>query len=422
MKRIISIFLTCVLFFIPLVPSAFAAENEDGFVEVLDFSLPGDSDNTKVYQVPGYGMRSIFNLRQAWHIDYIDILFTVAPTSTINGVKVHSGASASAASSLTLVHVSDNLYRAYGHVDFQTRTLYFWMESDVPWVNWESCRVSTSSLVGYDERAFCDIQAYEYSSVINYVPTDLINYRYFTGSSEPDMNMLHLYIYCDNWRKYDYLDFVFSADISAINSINVTFGDSTVPLDLSFVDSGGSILNHFIVSARLDLRGLDRSSTEGLFLHVYGKVNSGEDNFISMDGCRGYAFGANLDANTLWMHRFWSFFTNDLYFNLRSILESIDGRLVLLYEALNPSTSSSNDFKDNSSEAVSDLDDVASAMDSVTRPDLGSMDMDFSSDIGDASMLMGGLFTTVISVPWLSTIIIASCSVGLLSYVLFGKE
>lgn len=421
MKRILSLALICVILAVSLAPKAAAAEST--FVELLDIMSANGFDNNKVWYEQGRGIRSVMNSNSVWHVEYIDILFLVPDGATANSVKVGFTSSTSSATTLTTIRVSGNLYRAYGKVSGETRIFYTWVDvTGGAYVVFESYRVSTSALAGVDENAYCDIQAYEYSNTINFVPSDLINYRTFTGSNDPEMNMLHLYIWCDNWRKYDYLDFVFSVDISAINSINATFGDTNVSFEYSFLDNGGVIQNHFIVSVRLDLRNLDRTSTEGLIVHVYGQVNSGSTNFISMDGCRGFCLPADLDANIAWYRRFFNFFQNDLWFNLRSILESGLSDLGEILSVLSPDSSSGDAFKDESSDRISGLEDISASMDSIQRPSMDSIDADFTGDISDASALMTGLFTEVTSIPWLATILLASCTIGLISYILYGKD
>lgn len=421
MKRIIPLALICVILVVSLVPKASAVEST--FVDLLDFSYANGYDSNKVWYVQGHGIRSVMNSLSLWQVEYIDILFSVPDGHVVNGVKVGFTASPDNATSLTVVNVSGNLYRAYGHVSDQTRMFYTWVDiTNGTWVVFHSYRVSTSDLTGVDEKATCQISAYDYWDTINYNPSDLINYRYFIGANDPTLNSLHLWITCANWRKYDYLDFMVGCDISSVNSIEAGLGDTFIPIEINYLDNGGTIENHYTIQVRIDLTGVDRSSTEGLFLSISGQVNSGSTNFISMEGCRGFVSPTDIDSDNVWFRRFFDFFQNDLWFNLRSILEQGLGTLFDISSKLSPSTSSGNAFKEDSAELITGLGDVSASMDSVQRPSMDSINADFTGDISDASVLMAGLFSEVIGIPWLSTIILASCTLGLISYILYGKE
>lgn len=100
-------------------------------------------------------------------------------------------------------------------------------------------------------------------------------------------------------------------------------------------------------------------------------------------------------------------------------MESVRKSIV---NTLNGDSSSGNEFKDDSSGLISGLGDIGSTMDSVNRPSMGSINTNYSGDISDASILMTSLFSSVTGVDWVSRIILASVTIGLISYILYGKE
>lgn len=402
-KRIFSLALCCVVLVISLAVPSYAAEvwEDDVFFDVLSYSTPNDS-GSMVCMVSNNKLVANFALPEGRYIRYIDFIIQIATNDVFSSVTVGTSAT-STQKALTVVELGSQRFRIYGQYSQYSPNICITVNgSPLRAVTFDSFRISYQSFTTYDETGTCEISALGYNAIINYVPTDLINYRTFTGSSDYEGNGISCWAQCPNWRKYDYLDFLFSMDIGGINSVNVTLGDSIVPCEVSYLSSNG-VNDHYAFSVRIDLRNVKRTSTESLIVSIHGKVNSGIDNIVSVDGIRGY-----IDAGDV----------NILYVFLRDIITGIAN----IKSALNGNTSSGDAFKEDSSGLISGLDNISSSMDAVQRPSMDSINADYSGDISDASVLMANLFSEVTGAAWVSRIILASITIGLISYILYGKD
>lgn len=374
---------------------------DDIFFDVLSYSTPNNSGSMVCYASNNKVVAS-FDLPQGRYIRYVDIIFQVATNDSFSNITI-SSTSTSTQKALTIVELGSNRYRAYGKFTSATTKPYITITGSTLYaVTFDSFRITYQSFTTYDETGTCDISAYSYSNTINYVPTDTINYRSFLGASDPELNSLVTWTRCPNWRKYDYIDFMFSFDVTAINSVRVSIGDSIVPCEVSYLDSDG-INGHFWFSVRVDLTSVNRTSLNELMVTVSGKVNSGGSNFISVDGIRGY-----IDAGDV----------NILHVFLRNIVTE----LASIKTALVGDSTSGDQFKDETDVLIQDLGGISDAMNSVDRPSMDSINTDFSGEINGASALMSTVFTEVMEVPWLSRFILASLTLGLLAFILYGKE
>lgn len=403
MKRIFSLALICVVLVLSLAVPSYATSvwEDDIFFDVLSYSTPNDSGSMVCFATANK-VNATFSLPEGRYIRYIDFIFQVAKNDVFSSVTV--GVSATAKQyTLNVVDLGNRRYRVYGEYSQYSPTICITVNgSPLYAVTFDAFRISYQTLDSYDETGTCEVRASGFNSVINYIPTDIINYRIFQGTEDYEANYLTCQATCPNWRKYDFIDFLFSLDVGGINSIKVTLGDSIVPAEVSYFTSNG-VNDHYAVSVRIDLRNVKRSSTEGLYIFISGKVNPGIDNIVSVDGIRGY-----IDSGDV----------NLLYVFLRDIITGIAN----LKDALNGDTASGDQFKDDSSGLITDLDGITSEMDSVDRPSMDSVDVDFTSDISDTSVLLGSIFEEVTSISWLSRLILASVTMGLIAYILYGKE
>lgn len=402
MKRIFSLFLIgCILAF-SLSPVASAAEvsDEDFFFDVLSYSTPNDSGSMVCFATNNKVVAS-FSTPDGRYIRYVDIIFQVAGGDSFTNISIATSATATQ-KALTVVDLGNGRYRAYGQYSQYSPSLTVTITgAPLRAVTFDAFRISYQSFTVYDETGTCDISASGYSNTINYVPTDLINYRNFLGASPPELNSLVTWTTMPNWRKYDYIDFTFSFDVSAINSIRVTIGDAIVPADVSYLSSDG-VNGHFWFSVRVDLTNVKRTSLDELMVTVSGKVNSGGSNFISVDGMRGYISAGRV---------------NILYVYLREIITEIAS----VKDALLGDSSSGNQFKNNTSGKIQDLEHISHTMEQVEKPDLNSFDLDLSYEFADASVLMGNIFNVFLGEEWVFRLLLSGVFISLIAFVLYGK-
>lgn len=89
------------------------------------------------------------------------------------------------------------------------------------------------------------------------------------------------------WDRYDFLDVVLYMNVSSINSISASFGGVDIPLDVSYLPSSDGLDPTYILSLRLDFRGLDRTGEDPPLLRITGVSNTDGLNYISLWNAKG---------------------------------------------------------------------------------------------------------------------------------------
>lgn len=404
MKRILSLALTCLILAVSLAPAASAAEvdGESMFFEVLDWCLPNGGSQYIIY---GTNTASCyFGTPAVRNIQYIDILCEVGggsnPLCQMGGdAKKYD---------LNVEHISGYLYRFYGEVPYYSNVfnLYFTC-SGMAWVRFHSVRISYSDLEFYETDAYCEISSVDYDDTIHYVPTDIINAREIQAGSNYLTLGYALFLYSYNWKKFDYMEFKIQLGCQSVTSVSASIGGNSIPCETSFVSNDLSTANNYFLSVRLDFTQLSRDTIDVPLITITGDYTPDTVNFVSVLNVYGCLRSTN--GNLL------SYLFRDLTNNLRSWFTMINN-------SLKGNSAPGNAFKNESAGLIDDLNGISDSMNSVNRPSLDTIDVNFAGDITDATVLMSGLFTEVTGVPWLSTIILASCTLGLISYILYGKD
>lgn len=328
MKRQISTFLALILCFCAWAQPV-SASSDSGYIEVLDYGSALEyGANSKLFN----GSTSIeftYDLPDRVTVEYVDILFTFTSSGTV-GVSLYRSSSFQ---SLTVVKVLGNVFRAYGSVSsFFADEIKLKFENPAAnnRISIESIRLGRSSFSYTELDAYCDISADGFTDTIHYVPTDTVNHRMFEGTTDYLNVGFNLYIYCNEWKRFDYLDFLLYLEIDSISAISCVYGGSSVPITINYIDNDSMVVGTYTVSIRMDLTGLDRSIDDYPMIMVSGNVAQQKINLISMLGCVGHVNLSLLDPDTYWHSKIVSTFqtyiqnqTNSLVSEF-SALESIN--------------------------------------------------------------------------------------------------
>lgn len=411
--RLFSLALACVILGGSLVIPASAAES-DYWLNVLDYATANDSGSNRLANFQKTAT-AIYALPFAFNAAKLDMLvYSLTPLTSVTTFGD---------TALTVTQVIPNYYRIWGNLlnwSIQNLAITF-NTTGFGDVSILSLKISSLSDLALDERCQCLIAATGYSDTINYYVGDDINSRFFyTPSSDPALQYLSLFITCDNWKLYDFLEYHISVSCNSINSVNASLNGVPIPFEVSYIDNPGGYANDFNISIRLDLRDLDRTSSGRPQVTIDGKcLPTTEDlNHVAVISCTG---ALSVQG-----------FQTDIFF-LRAIYRSIHGIYLYIHSwiqeqtsaivsAIRGDTSSGDQFKDDSDSLISDLDDISGVLDSVQRPSMDNVSMDFTGNISGATSLMATTFSTFTSIPWVNTIFMASITLALISYILFGKE
>lgn len=408
MKRIIPLALICVILVVSLAPTASASEVEvpDALFDVLSYSFPNGGTGLTVYADDTGTVSAKFTIPTSGVMQYVDCIVFISQPITGNLTAQFGGGSAW--NNLTVVNIANNMYRVYGQFSHGSSYFYLKFQAEgLRWLTFRTCNISYNKLEHYDIEAYCEVSTSDFSDTIHYVPTDTVNHRFFMAGTDYLNLGYHLFVYTDVWKKYDFIDYTLSIGAQSLLSISCTMGNTIIPCEISYLSNDLTTSDEFIVTMRIDVRELNKTTNDYPQIIITGELTPDSINSVSVLNVSGFLASAN--------GNFLSYLFRDLRNDLKSWFSALN-------KSLNGDTSSGDAFKEDSSGLISGLGDISASMDAVQRPSMDSINADFTGDISDASVLMAGLFSEVTGIPWLATIILASCTLGLISYILYGKE
>lgn len=289
MKRIISL---CCVALILVMGVAVPVRADDtfypGWIDLLEFSSANDSGSNLVYFDASSGSEVIrFSYPSGIDLAYVDILFRTDASSPTLSVY---------ASDLTVVYLGKDanykLYRAYGN----TRSYNTLVDLTVnyksgTWIDFLRFNVSSVDPVGHDIEAYCQIVSAEFEDTIHYVPDDEINHRIFQSTSDFSQTFFYNYIYSNDWKKYDYIDFQLTYNCFSITSVSAVMGNVNVPLEYSYLNDTSIDGNSYFLTVRLDVSQLDKTSDDYPMLVVMGRLDTNTLNSIGFTNCSGVIVG-----------------------------------------------------------------------------------------------------------------------------------
>ena len=468
MKRIISLCCVCLTLLTALAVPVKATEiaNDANWIEVLDYATVNDSGENG-FSFTGSTQISL-GLPSSFPLGYIEIIFY--SNRTISSVSCGQGPGQRP---MTISKISQTYYRAYVNMGGSSRswTTYFnFISADsnnVTRVTLLSCKFATLDVVPWDIPAQCEIVSAEFQDTINYSPSDDVNYRIFQSASNYDDLFLMCYITVDTWKNYDYIDFQLMFDCFSIDSISASIGSINLPLDVSDYSSSNLGNSTHLISMRLDLSGIQRTTTDYPMITIMGTLDFDTSNSIDFVNCSGYILTSSFEPDVTWLSRIYSLidlelwgwintqttyltqeiqdavtsismeFTNlkanidlsfenlvrsldDWHTSLDTHLETMTTRIV---EAITGDTVHGENFQEELQYREDDLDDMADVMDSVEMPDIDSIDVDIDSFVDPADVeVLAAPLTVFLEADLFRTMIIMSILLATVSYTLYGKR
>lgn len=464
MKRAISVVCVSLAFVCCFAVPAHAAEiSNDIFFDVLHYSTPNNSDQLFVNLKSGDSVT--FDVP---YDTYFDIDMLIRSDFTDLSVVCNQA-------NLTVVPFdpSDqgNLYRVYGTLrgEYLKKFTFTFTFTTGTVVIFESLRCSTLDIAHFDIPCSFDINTPSFQGTINH-EAGKISSQIIPANTSYDNNFFYCFIQTDYWKKYDFLDFTFLFECSGINSIAASFGEIAVPLSISKINDGTNYGEYF-VTMRLDLRGLDRSSSDYPMITVSGSGKADNATWsIACLGVSGFILPAIQDTESFNLMRIFSAIQSG-FNNVISGFDSLDSALNTIKNAIDQQknwlgiqidgvhgeiersfdyfkknfiqpfhgwlqdqtdsivsaikgdSSAGNEFLSGVGEKKDQVDQMIGVMGSVNKPDLGSFDMSGGGLIDQNVMLtsMSGL-SAVIKDPIFLPIITLSLTLATAAYVLFGKR
>lgn len=413
MRNVITLLLVVTLCFVSAVPASASEKGDFDLINVLDYCTPNDSGEYLVFLDAGED-DVLFSGDPAFRAYDINLLCYI--TGTFTGVKFIS--SGGVQFNLNYTKVAYNLYRISGYVQG-----YSIENSIIRFTH--SANISVEFLSYYINPVYADIVAelgtfyletHGFSPTINYNPADTINGRTWTANEDYRNAYLSVQGNVNNWHLYDYLDLQFAFACSGINSISVMFGSETVPFQSSIVlDAGLSVTEH-IVTIRVDVRGLDRSSEFYPIIRIEANCSPGLENAFNVLSVSGV-----LDVDSVNPIAFWF---QKLFHQNESNQSVIVRWLSYIWESLSGDTTPGNEFTDDMVDKNEELGNIADSIGSVSKPNIDSINPSVNITNTGANIAggVGPVLTSIMTSDSFSPLILMVLTFALIAYVLYGKS
>lgn len=458
MKRIIS--LCCIaLILVTSMAVPIQASEKKFYLDVLDYCTINDS-GSNVFPVFGSTILSFSADFPQSNICYFDILYFT--DGYVNGFGLPNISIVHPAGieyPLTVIPIGDGYFRAYGDVGSYNLfgnvkiKVYFDDSSDYKGLfEFHSIKAFScdSSLTLIE--AYAEVSSYKFSDTIHYVPTDEVNHRYFTADQDFTNNFLSVFAWTDEWKKYDFIDFMFTISASSINSVACFMGQNIVPIDVSIFSSAHDVYNDFFITIRMDLTSLDRTTSDYPMILIEGNVISGGLTGVAVVNVAGGLWTETHDPELTLLQRiilaisngfssmnFWinsqtsalidsisaSFTDLNSWINAQTydLFTKIDGAASVIISAIRGDTSPGNEFQEEVDQKDQDLDEMAAVMDSVTKPPVDQINVSVDSIVSPADVqLLATPMAVFFDGQIFSQMIVMSILLATVSFVLFGKR
>lgn len=323
MKKLLSLLLVVALIFVLAVPAS-AAETYNPWIDIAEVCTVNDSgsnyfafnNSTTVTLTPGFS--TVVN-----QIDMIWFCGYGAPKT----VYLWRNNSSSARLSLNIENIGGAYYRIYGNVGNYTLSQYKFdidcgTGSGYRSYEIKSLRIAESVGVydldisyNFDVGVKADVEEYDTNVWVDSV-VDIQN-----GVTDAYV----WEIWTDQWKAYDFVDFLVSTNAASIGSIVVSHNGRSLPYEVSYLytDSGSMTQDGNGISItplqpscsaviHIDVSSISRSSNVPPTVVIEGWWNTGAGAGMQVTSCVGYINGADRTGVAYWFERGKAFF-NDLF-------------------------------------------------------------------------------------------------------------
>lgn len=294
------------------------SSNNDNLVDLLDFNfITGSmSGGSNIISSSGSSNQYSVDLPYVSYVSYVDILFECdrSPSS----VKYQY------TQDLTVVNVSGNIYRAFGHVTTPSLSnaatsfiaVNFPSSTSGSRIKFLSWRVNLTRSVVSPVPTICSGRVSVGSDKTSFVMSDPNDTRivYMNQRYEGITDEFSAFLYPDEWTKFDYIDFQLYCHASSIDSIQVTQDNNvSIPFELNYISSAVEPNNqdasvddihakalYYYISVRIFLDTLDRTG-EYPCISITGSFPS--LGFIQVESVTGYIYQENMSQLQLFWYK-----------------------------------------------------------------------------------------------------------------------
>lgn len=425
MRKVYSFIFTFLILLYSVVPVVSAAEIEQGYTNLLDYSTANNSGSNTVTLNEAI---VYYALPVSTTICEVDILFTVNSGTVPSGIQ----AGMNGMVNLTRVNVSGNLYRAYGSITngipLSELAIKFSGHSTPTSITFLRVNISAFALEAYPTTGFFSVNTdvdgnspYQYMENAN-TP---VTYNWGGGTNNSWSHAFKSYVYLQNWTKYDYMDVILLVQALSIDSISVTQGSTVLPFTVSYLNADGDAwefywpddgdpatpeqslnIREFAISVRVDLRNCDRQSSKYPCIEIHGQYASNNIyNYVTLKSVSGFIELETDSGIMFFINRIGAWFQE-------------------LFNVFRGDTSKGDQFQEDVQTGLDNIKDSQEVFDSVEKPDLedlGSNDFDAVGEY-DGDAIIYYLFVTVFRAPILGDCFIFLTFAALFGFILYGRR
>lgn len=406
MRRFIPVLLSvCLLVGTLAVPASAAEIYNDCYTNLLDFSTIKDEGSAFWTLQPD---DSVIWLSLPYYSSPKRVEFTFRCSGGFAGsvgVAIGSSTEPTSFTNLTVTKIDTYLYRAYGDISGTGYRVYVKFNvSSTAWLQLFNFDLMFTENNVFNITGQMTIRTGSgYLDVINFNVADTINYREWNVDGTVTANDVQFIATSDQWKKYDFLDFQFLYYVDSINTVSAMLGNSNLSCTYNIVEnSSGDSEKFYYVTCRVDLRGIDRTTSSQPMVRIEGSepTYSGSRGYAGVVYMAGIVEEAEVSFLTFWFNK---------------ITKGIDNIVNALSDR-----NGSDDLQNDVDNAGSELDNIGDIMDSVTRPDIGGVDTDITDEIG--SDVDPSFITTFFQSDYVASIFSIVAVLATAGYVLYGKR
>lgn len=406
MKRYISLALTAVVLICSLSFPSYAAEvSNDTFINVFDylqydpFVISANEPYTYRFDLP------VDNI-----IYYVDFIFLA--NNGMDSVKLFG-------SDMTLVHLSGDLYRAYG----QSRIGYDYVELQFlnhysTWIYPCALNVSYNQNDKFNAEVLAKVGFQSSTTYLSLNRNDSYPTSFnFNGAFPSDCQ---IDFQLTDWEKYDYIDFIFYLDTYSISSLNASIDGIILPLHFEQISVEGGNFNEFYYYCRLDLSGIKRTlSFDPIIKLTFDSKIDDNINTLQLVSCNGYV--------SLELVKPLPFLFDSLFSKLgnwfSSLNSSVDSWGQQIVDSLVGDSSQVNEVVDQMGVQADQVQQNNDALQQLQKPVIDPNTSDITGIVSPSNTVKYTLFLTrIMNAPILADVIMLAMIFSLAAYVLFGKR
>lgn len=423
MKRYIAIALSLVICFSCLIAPASASSFDvpEAYYNVLDYATPNDLDS---YAVTFVDQSTIsFDISELIIFSHVDIVVNSLAPITSASIKGNS---------LNIVKITTGVYRLYGDIPYMAyNTIDLTLSCDGETkVNFDSFLAYNGVRTAYSELGSFDV--YEGSGTLlqSKKMTEISKTISYDIPSDATPTEYTIDFRCDNWKQYDFLAFRFRTRLQVKSVVGMTStGMQPLPVDLTYnvTNFSGSSFSYYYVI--VDIRNILKSSNDEPIVQVRASRTSGKAGTINYYDCVGYVSYTDVDPEVSFFRKFanklntWiSALGTGLGNKLNTLIERVQ-TLVHLFNNSTQDREEAEEFQEEIQEQTGQLDSMTDTMNSVTRPDVNTIDFGAGTMVDPNTLVLAtGGISSLLSNPIITRILIMALTFGLVGFVLYGKK